>query len=940
VSEITWKKLWLFFLKVFGAIFILTFLSGLLVVSIKFSVSDNLKQIDLALPLFIAGKNAGERNFSEGLDQIWQQGGVQKRSVLVDFGEDTATIDLSFVMKESDETAGFVLFGGMKQYPRLVAEKIFGKLQIDGIEPADEDYQPSIKIDPKLGIVEAHFLTTFAIENDALIQIFPEPNQSDPKTISDEVIVHYKGRKLTSVYPPPSDASEDSIKITQSDSTSLSGLMVSTQLKPTILSSFLSRQSLLQNLGNAFKNIPFIGGLLNSILDVLPLLMLLAILWAKKDVLSNSLLFLREIFLALLAFHFALSMIGMAAGLESFIIYITLSGQSWITNWLGQSPLLDKIASENGFGVINVYMIVLGVILPVLLLRRSHDWDAQGYEGAELSDPLRPHDRTVTSRFKFSFLGLFTSIIIILFMALPIYYLNTPAPEAAEWIGWALAACLAAGFLGSLLIWTARYLYITLDGRPVPASISSIVFWTAVIGSLLIGLIFDSQMSETSDWVLLTNWLWLVFNTCLGAGLIYAMMRIMYSLIKQVGIATALSRRRHMILIFAAILLAIPLNALNSSSPHPLFMDFYSIVDLAVQFDNLIKFAFLAGLTWVFFEQGKQSAALNDLTLAVGILGMATVLYPFNARWLFIPITFLFGYRLLSRFVRSSDHWKELEPLQARVFDERISFLEQIVHLNTGERSYRGLYKALSEKLAKADITYTEFINQMNERRKELDESNEAAKVGGKLIKDVALTFGPRLTAWENGVHGAFWAFLFSLPWMLIWLYGFMTEKASTSAYPLWVFFNEMLSLLISWVGIGFLFGYFYPFLRGKNGLQKGLWLWLVIILPALPLALITNDTVTSWQGFLFWILQIFIHCMLLGLIAFDYMTLRQGYRDWQMLFELHGIPSVGVSLSTMLVAIGTAVTALFQAQTQQIISAALTFIIPHVDKVIPNLPK
>jgi hypothetical protein len=319
---------------------------------------------------------------------------------------------------------------------------------------------------------------------------------------------------------------------------------------------------------------------------------------------------------------------------------------------------------------------------------------------------------------------------------------------------------------------------------------------------------------------------------------------------------------------------------------------------------------------------------------------MAAVFYPSTTHWLFIPLTFLIGYRLLRRYLQPAESWKELEPLYAPVFGNRIAFLEQIVHMNTGERGYQNLHKTLSAKLGSGDITYAKFVEETEARRKELDESYKTAQLNGKPIKDVALTFGPKETAWENGKHGAYWALLFSLPWMAIWLFNFMSGEAARSSYPLWAFFSDLLNLLTSWVGIGFLFGYFYPFLSGKNGLDKGIRLWLVIVLPALPLALIGNSSLTAWQGFLFWVLQVFIHCMLLGLIAFDYMTLRQGYRDWQMLFELHGIPSVGVSVSTILIAAGTAITTLLQSQTQEIIKTALTFILPNADKLITILPK
>ena len=110
-----------------------------------------------------------------------------------------------------------------------------------------------------------------------------------------------------------------------------------------------------------------------------------------------------------------------------------------------------------------------------------------------------------------------------------------------------------------------------------------------------------------------------------------------------------------------------------------------------------------------------------------------------------------------------ASYWEELQPMESRVFGERLNLLEQIVYLNTGERGYQELYKTLSAKLGKNEISYTKFLEEMNARRKELDENNEMAKVCGKPVKDVALTFGPKQTAWENGRHGAFWALLFSL---------------------------------------------------------------------------------------------------------------------------------------------------------------------------------
>ena len=91
------------------------------------------------------------------------------------------------------------------------------------------------------------------------------------------------------------------------------------------------------------------------------------------------------------------------------------------------------------------------------------------------------------------------------------------------------------------------------------------------------------------------------------------------------------------------------------------------------------------------------------------------------------------------------------------------------------------------------------------------------------------------------------------------------------------------------------------------------------------------RSSATAWQASLFWMLQVFIHCMLLGLVAFDFTILRREGFEWPMLFELHGLPSLGVSISSILVAIGAAITTLMTSQTAELLKVALTFIIPRV---------
>ena len=589
-------------------------------------------------------------------------------------------------------------------------------------------------------------------------------------------------------------------------------------------------------------------------------------------------------------------------------------------------------------GYFSVGTVIMGVLLPRMLIRRCQQWDDFQKDIARLTDPLNPEYKAAPVRKNPSFWSVFTYFFVGLFIAFPLaYYVyaqqNTnigilPSSEVHL-----LLVCFLVGIFGVLLMLVFGALYILLDGKPIPRAIGPLAFWVIFIGNLIWSLSYGLQISIQRDLRFEVGWAWLVYATALGAVLVYSMLRLVYTLARQAGLVPQMSQQIYLRLILISILSAIPMRLLFSSSAAP--ADYYEVMNLAGELDNLIQFIFLAGLTWFFYQQGRKSPVLSRLTLAVGMIAAATVLYPSNAHWLFIPLTFLLGYRLLFNFIKPAHYWKELEPLYTRVFHDRLHFLEELVNLNNGERGYHELHRSLSTKMGKDELSYIQFKEKLDARRAELDECNERAKVHDKPIKDVALTFGPHPTAWENGIHGAYWAAMLSIPWITIWMNNFMAGEVTSSGYPLWSFFADLLNLLISWVGIGFLFGYFYPFLRGKNGLEKGVRFWLVIVLPALPLALVNNTTMTDWQGFFFWVLQVFLHCMLLGLIAFDYMTLRQGYRDWQMLFELHGIPSVGVSISTILIAAGTTVTTLFQERTQEILRAALTFILPQADKLI-----
>jgi hypothetical protein len=157
----------------------------------------------------------------------------------------------------------------------------------------------------------------------------------------------------------------------------------------------------------------------------------------------------------------------------------------------------------------------------------------------------------------------------------------------------------------------------------------------------------------------------------------------------------------------------------------------------------------------------------------------------------------------------------------------------------------------------------------------------------------------------------------------------YLFASIPSGPYPHWDLIADFLNAIAAWGAIGFFFGYFYPYIRGRNGLQKGFTVFIGIVAPALPLMTLFNAHAAAWRSDLFWIVQIFIQCMLVGLVAFDYRIVRKSGFDWPMLFELHGFTRIGISLSSILAAIGVAITGLLSSQATTLVSNALKMSMP-----------
>ncbi len=699
-----------------------------------------------------------------------------------------------------------------------------------------------------------------------------------------------------------------------------------------------SLQSFIRVFGQQLNAAPFVSTCLEAIIKVLPLLIFLYF-WHKTSKTAINLR-LRRILngvaaasLSFLLFHFTLFYL-MA------IQELTIS--SGPLNSLGErlaQVLSPHLTWELAPLLANVpYLIApvfIGLLLSVVLIQRSREksnvpafrsWATWGYW----------LDAT-------TWVGLLVVVAFSILGILLILAMN----EGMQRIPTVLAVILCTSILSSLiwLVLLAIYRRLMSSNQPPRGLIS-------LSTVLILAVMFTRGLGDNAS---LKNWLWFGLTATMGIFLLLAFYEIcraqviLFVQADQVDLATDRrsfsgeglleysretlntmllkliwpNRKWGLSLIGLSVALVIPISFLTAQRAS--LSDF---INLALALDNLIVILWLFAVIWVLFAEGRESQEVRTLPRFLAILGASVCLFPITQQWLYIPVTFLLGWLALNLAVRSSKHWDRLKEPFLSVVDKRRDLFDRIIILNTLESGYTAMRREGIKQIASGKGNLEQYKDDLNKQLALIKESEIETKVDNKFsAKDVALAFGPFESAWKNGVHGAKWSFFLALPWIGLFLVDSFVGKIPEQGYPLYTFVISALIVVLKWTAYGFIFGYLYPYLRGANGMIKGLVLWIVSVAPFLPLMALTNISTTDWQASLFWVLQVFIQCMSLGLFAFEYPILRQDRYDWQMLFEVHGIASVGVSISSIIAAMSLAAWAVISSQSAILVTQAVKFV-------------
>lgn len=394
------------------------------------------------------------------------------------------------------------------------------------------------------------------------------------------------------------------------------------------------------------------------------------------------------------------------------------------------------------------------------------------------------------------------------------------------------------------------------------------------------------------------------------------------------------SRARSMLTILGVLVMAFPYQALTDEVGGwgGAFSATFSVVALA----QVALVLVVVMLVWTKPSLGERSdleSVSTDRYLGI-VLVAATLLAPTHTV-LFIPLKLLVGVPMFLWLFRieSAQMYRKITsatPNKRKVAEELVALVRRQRRLE--ELETEGLQKLGGAGAASITRARKKLAVEVGSRKKALglEESQDAR---------VLWSVGPDVTRLERAKTGAKLSLLFAIPWICLFIGGYLDQQFFEFEFILLIPLQSFATAVLTWTMYGFVFGYYYEFIRGDSGLTKAFNFSLALIVPTLTL---TAGSVlfeaSSWSGGIMFALQIFIQSMLLGL-SMDLRMLQRADMGWRQLVEIHRLGGIAAWGTSVLVAIAAAIATALSSSIVDVLSEALGQLDPSGGASAPSPP-
>jgi len=245
----------------------------------------------------------------------------------------------------------------------------------------------------------------------------------------------------------------------------------------------------------------------------------------------------------------------------------------------------------------------------------------------------------------------------------------------------------------------------------------------------------------------------------------------------------------------------------------------------------LQQLAPFAGLVVPLLWMEKVTVNHRVLLRRIAFVMFTTYLVGTTSSIWFVPIPFLLSL-FLAPFVLY--HEGEVKPLEDAAPTVRADWRHwiQVALESLYVQSFGRGVDALAKKVSTGDLPPADFETQRTALDDYVRVQNQRALVCGKVrARDAVLAIGPHETNWENGAHAAHLGLWLALVWFAFFLFITLSKYAPAADAPFGsiVVLRAVLVGVLPWLISGFFFGYFFTWIRGRSGFEKGLRIGLVV---------------------------------------------------------------------------------------------------------------
>jgi hypothetical protein len=274
--------------------------------------------------------------------------------------------------------------------------------------------------------------------------------------------------------------------------------------------------------------------------------------------------------------------------------------------------------------------------------------------------------------------------------------------------------------------------------------------------------------------------------------------------------------------------------------------------------------------------------------------------------------------------------------------EEQSRAVADVLRAGAARRVIPAYSKALRDKLSTEELQFDQVQDKIDamEQRAVVPLAQLPGGAGTAAISTDQLGFGALASRspWGRGMWGARWGAIIGAPWVLLGVAGgAIFNVGPGEGYPELAIAAFVAPLVLRWVAYGFLFGYFYPLIRGGDGLSKALWLSAVAVVPALVSTLsVENAGASRWESMALLAVQIAAFGTTMGLLA-DREVLRKHRLPAGRIVDLHNLWSVSAWGSSIGLAVATGVATVIISGLQPfVIGTVAPSTVPVTQQVTP----